>query len=280
MSEEHLTLALSFIEAHPNSAARVLEQHDLDQVAELIELLPKPLATSLLQRMLPQYVSRLHRVVERSIFTDLLSEMELSFSAAVLRHLPFGDRQSCLARFPANRRAACTLLLGFSQDSVGAWLTPLAVTIPDDSLVSEALNYVRIAGDVAHSNYIFVVDRNRTLKGRVSYLDMLRSDPGLNVEALMVTRCHSLLGRMSLQRAAEHPDWQSVDVMPVNNRSHQFIGVLRYVDLRKGLERLKNSMGSQGGVDPVTGIFEVYGNTLLALFNSLGDVIESDQQKP
>ncbi|MFM1896539.1 MAG: hypothetical protein RLZZ385_1613 [Pseudomonadota bacterium] len=280
MADQRMSLALSFIEGHPNSAARILEQHDLGTVARFITELPEALAVTLLQRMLPQYVSRLSRSLEVEQFIHLLNSMELSFSAAVLRHLPNGDRQRILARLPANRRAACTLLLSFTQDTVGAWLTPLVVTVPDDASISEALNFVRAAGEVVHSNYIFVVDRDRRLRGRISYVDMLRAEPGLSVDALMFTRCNHLLGRMSLQKAAEHTDWQTVDVMPVNNRNQQFIGVLRYVDLRLGLERMNTDAGKTGRIDPVTGIFEVYGNTLLALFNSLGDVIESDQRQP
>ncbi|MEX2132338.1 MAG: CBS domain-containing protein [Pseudohongiellaceae bacterium] len=279
MSVDESSLALAFIEAQPDAAARVLEQHPLEEVAAFLPEVPGHLHIRLIQRMLPQYVSRLCRLLAAPESARMLTHVELSFSAAVLRYLPAHDRNRVLAALPTNRRAALSLLLGYSEETVGAWLTPLVVTIPVDYTVAEALHQVKVSGDVVHSDHMFVVDRDRHLRGRISYLELLRADPGLNVSSLLHASCHTLIGQMSLLKAAEHRDWETLDVMPVNNRQQQFIGVLRHVDLRKGLELLKTSMSGESGTDPVAGIFEVYGNSLVALFHSLGDVIDSDPKK-
>lgn len=270
-------LALAFIEAQPDAAARVLEQHGLEDVAGLLAELPAEMRDRILQRMLPQYVSRLCRFLPDRDCAAYLSGLELSFTAAVLRYLPPADRNHILSVIPTNRRAPLSLLLSFSVETVGAWLTPLVVTVPVDYTVAEALHQIKVAGDVSHSDYLFVVDRDRRIRGRVNHIELLRADAALPITALLHTPCHSLLGRMSLFKAAEHSDWGKLDVMPVINRQHQFIGVLRHVDLRKGLELLKTSMSGKSGTDPIAGIFEVYGNSLIALFHSLGDVIDSDQ---
>ena len=277
--EQDSALALAFIAAQPDAAARALEQHSLDQVAEFLQQVPAEQHARLIQRMLPQYVSKLCRLLPAPENIELLAGVELSFAAAVLRNLPLTERNGMLVQMPANRRAALSLLLSFSEDTVGAWLTPLVVSIPSDYRVEEALHQVRITSDVVHSDHLFVVDRNRRLHGRINYVELLQADPALSVSTLLRSPCNALLGRMGLPKAADHPDWQQLDVMPVNNRQQQFIGVLRHADLRRGLEKMKNSMSGHRGSDPMAGIFEVYGNSLIALFESLGDVIESDSGK-
>lgn len=279
MTEKKNNLALAFIKTHPDTAASVLEKHDLDDVAEYLSGISEHDVAKLIQHMLPQYVGRLSRLLDARTMAAILANVELSFVAAVLRYLSAADRNKILAEFSTNKKAACFLLLSFTEDTVGAWLTPEVLTVPDNCLVEDALHYIKAAGEVVHSDSIFIVDRNRILKGRVNYLELSRAPLDSPVDTLMQTRCHSLSGRLSLQKAAEHPDWETLDAMPVNNRSQQFLGVLRHADLRRGLDQLDNSIDSSRSTDPLSGIIEVYGDSLLALFHTAGNVIESERKK-
>ena len=60
-------------------------------------------------------------------------------------------------------------------------------------------------------------------------------------------------------------------MIAVTNRNNQMVGVLRHVDLRKGLENLASTITKSSGSDPLTGIYEVYGSSLLALFRTISE---------
>jgi predicted transcriptional regulator len=81
---------------------------------------------------------------------------------------------------------------------------------------------------------------------------------------------------MPLLQAAKLSCWEQGDVMPVTGTQQQFIGVLRHMDLRQGLRQHQVPRPREsGGNDPVSGIIDVYGKSLLALFDSVSNAVDS-----
>lgn len=280
MVDQQLSLSLAFIRSHPDAAARALERHDLESVARFVSGLPHAYSEQLIPRMLPRYLGRLCEILDEKTITGLLEKQDASFTAAVLRHLDSKKREKVLGKLAPGRRAASNLLLSFSSDTVGAWLTPMVATVPDDCSVEEALHHVKVAGEETYSDYVFVVDRDRFLRGRIRNLDLLRAEPDRPVTAIMEERLQAITARLSLERAAEHKAWAMVDVMPVNNRRSQFVGVIRHVDLRKGLEQLHQGVGNEilPEGDPLDEFLKLFGTSLLALFNTLGEALDTSAQ--
>jgi Mg/Co/Ni transporter MgtE len=279
MSDDLLSLTLAFVSGHPDAAARTLELHELPLVAGFLASLPEGDAAGLTRRLLPQYVARLHDHLKDKETADLLHSQDLSYIAAVLRCLEVKQRTKVLAHLPAKRRAPINLLLSFSSDTVGAWQTPLVATVPNDYQAGEALRHLKAAGDEARSDYVFVVDRDRFVRGRLRNLDLLRADPQREVGSIMTGNLASVTARLSLLRAAEHEDWAQVDVMPVNNRSGQFIGAIHHVDLRRGLEILNADLASRASQKSIDGLLEIYGESMLALFSSVGDAFDAEPHR-
>lgn len=276
MSDQSLTLVFDFLQKHPEPAARILEQHDIQAVVRLITELPPFYVAAVFKRMLPHYTARLCKLMHETKAADCLGTLNPSSIAAILRYLSKPQRRKILRQLPQRTQSACQLLLKFSQNTVGAWMRPQVITIAHDFDVNEALNVIGQADEFIHADYVFVVDRSRSFKGRIHFSRLLRAERGQPVQMLVEPSCRTLTGHMSVQQTAEHSDWGSVDVMPVLNRNSQFIGVLRHVDLRKGLEHLNGKISRYPGQDPLTGIFDVYGHSLLVLFRSMSDIVESD----
>ncbi|WP_417317792.1 magnesium transporter MgtE N-terminal domain-containing protein [Emcibacter sp.] len=275
MSERKISLALAMLQDHPELAASTLEQHNAGEVAELLSQIPSTYAAPVLQRMLPQFTARVCRFLAPDTSAALISPLDNSMIASILRQMDKKLRNKILEELPFKARTGCELLLRFSEDTVGAWMTPHVITVTENSMAKEALNSMKDAEKVIQCDFIFVVDRNRSLVGRIHFADLLRTQPETNVNRLIQRRCQTLFGRSYLQNIARHKDWERYDSMPVVNRRQQFIGVLRHSDLHRGLTQLTTQITSLPGQDPASGIFEVYGQTLLALFQSVGDIIET-----
>ncbi|MEQ8952537.1 MAG: CBS domain-containing protein [Gammaproteobacteria bacterium] len=273
MAASNPALAISYIGAHPDAAARVLESHNPASCAGLLCDQDIGLAGSLLQRMLPHYTSRVAAELDNARLAELFTAVDISYIAAVLRYLPLKQRNSLLGYLSPARRAACQLLLTFPRDSVGSWMSPEVVTLPEDSNVKAAREYIKSSEQLVLSDKLFVVNRDRQVIGSINNIDLTRSSKDEPITNLLSTDTEGLLARMSIQNAAQHHAWTQTDVMPVVNRSQQFIGIIRHVDLRMGLDKISSNPDPVPGENPLAGIFEAYGTTLLTLAGALEDIV-------
>lgn len=278
MNNHELSIALAYVQSHPQEAARVLEQHDVQTVARFMAEIPAAYARPVAAFMLPHYTARIFRVLLAPTIAGILGKFDTSAIAAILRNLDKKQRAHVLDALPAKTQAACNLLLRYSKDDVGSWMSLKVPTIADDCTVDEALHLIRMEEGVDSSEGIFVVDRSRALKGVLTYPQLLRAAPTTPVATILVPLAQTLSGRISLQQAAEDSHWARCDVMAVLNRNDQYIGALRHVDLRRGLEQLADQMPSRPDQGPLTGIFSVYGHTLLALLETMSDAVEVNSQ--
>jgi len=272
VDEQKVDLALAFLQSQPSAAAAILEQQPVEQVAEFLSSLPHTYGALVLEKMLPQYTARLCRHLKPTIAAGMLSAMDISMIAAVMRHCRNNQCRQLLDLLPDKTGLATRLLLNYTEDAVGAWMHANVSTLPDDCSVEDAISRIReeqLAVDIGVS---LVVNRNRNLQGRVTLSALLRAPGKAALTAIMVKDSRSISARTALKSARDNPLWHEQDSIVVTNRNQKLVGVLRHADLRKGLEQISTSIVQPQGVDTLTGIFEAYANSLLVLFATLGDI--------
>jgi len=275
MIDQKIDLALEFLQTQPSAAAGILEQQPVEYVAEFLGNVPYPQAAIVLGKMLPQYNARLCKILDPGVAAGLLAEMEISLVASIMRHCDNALSKQLLGLLPEKTKIACRLLLNYSEEAVGAWMMANISIIPDDCSIEEASVRIRSDPETIDTGAVYIVDRDRHLKGRLSLATLLRSVPNTPVTAVMDKNRDSLPARSALMSAINHPAWSHRDNIPVTNRTRQLIGVLRYLDLRYGLDQVSTTIVQPEGADPITGISEAYGNSLLVLFNTVADLARS-----
>ncbi len=155
---------------------------------------------------------------------------------------------------------------------MGALMTA-NVCRPTTVMSGEALARVISEQGTVNFGATLVVDRDRHIKRTVRQLPaLIRAPPNTAVTAVMDKILDSLSARTALGAAANHPLWVDRDSIPVTNRNQQLVGLLRHVDLRRGLAQTSTSIVKSDGADPITGIYETYGKSLLALFDTVTDL--------
>jgi len=278
MADNRTDLALAFLHSHPPSAAKILEQQPMVDVAAFLHHVPYTYAAPVLERMLPQYTARLCRHLEPTIAAGFLSRMEISLATVVLRHADKSVRQSLLALLPEKTAIACKLLLNYAEDQVGAWMSVHVAMLPVDSTVKNALERLATDAEFVDGDAVYVVDREGNLHGLLHVSRLLRAAPEISITALMQKNSFVIAGRTSLTSAENHAGWTSTDTLPVINRNHRLIGALRHADLRKGIEQAATHIKPTHGSDPLNTIFEVYGGSWLALFSTVGGLIGPERE--
>ncbi|MEY4642503.1 MAG: hypothetical protein RLZZ227_2497 [Pseudomonadota bacterium] len=277
--QEALNLALEFLEEHPDAAVRILEQHDAPQVAAFLETVPEAYSVRVLAQALPAFAAHLCQAFGNEMAARLMLQQDVGRMVAVLRHLQHMQIAAILNECPTSRRQSCALLLHYPVQCIGAWILPDTAVVAGDFTVGEALTFLKDANEEAVGPYVFVVNRDGVPEGRISYLALLKAHVDQRVQWIMEKPAEALSAQMPLAQAAKLTCWRDGDVMPVIGAQQQFIGVLRHADLRRGLQTQEHGRGAQKdatGDDPLSGLIEVYGKSMLALFDSVSNVVEGE----
>lgn len=272
MDEQKVDLALAFLQSQPAEAAAILEQQPLEQVADFLGGLPHTYGAMVMAKMLPQYSARLCRELPPTIAAGILSGLDTSLVATVMRQCRGELGKQLLELLPDKTRLACRLLLNYSEDAVGAWMNAGISTLPDDCTAGEALDRIRRDPATLDTGVSLVVDRERYLRGLVSPASLLRVPANTAIATVMVSTSESISARTALKSAADNPLWEERDSIPVTNRNRKLVGLLRHLDLRNGLQQISASVQQARGGDAITGVFEVYGNSLLILFTAMSEI--------
>jgi Mg/Co/Ni transporter MgtE len=194
----------------------------------------------------------------------------------VLRHLPAEIREATLSSLGPQWLMAFKLLLSYPTNTVGAWIEPRVLTLPDECTAGEARERIARSDQVAQAR-IYVLDRSRRLRGAVRGLALLQVSNRKKVASILEP-ADSLWARDLLATAQESPVWERHTEAPVVNRDEEFIGVISYADLRKA-SRQVSQVAEPKGDREIAEVTELIAIGAGSVWRSIGDFIGSDRRR-
>ena len=272
----HERLAGAFLSLHSAHAARLLEAMPVEQANAVLATVDAPTAAPVFAHMLPTYAAQ---CVELQLPADgalLLERLGTQEAAAILRHLGRDTRTAVLDALGPQWVMAFKLLLSYPSSTVGAWVEPRVLTLPDDCNAGEARERIASSALQAQAR-IYVLDRSRRIRGAIRGLSLLQV-PSRRALTAMLEPAEALWAREPLATAQEHGVWERNTEAPVVNREEEFIGVISYTDLRKANRQATRSVEQNGRRDlaEVTELIAIGGRSL---WQSLGDLIRPERDK-
>jgi len=269
-------LAGAYLRLHPESAARLLESMSPDQANVVLNAVDVLTAAPVVGHMLPTYAARCVEGQPPADSALLLERLGSQESIAVLRHLPSENRDAVLNSLGPQWLMAFKLLLSYPTNTVGAWVEPRVLTLPDDCTVGEARD--RIArSEHATQSRIYVLDRSRRLRGAVRGLVLLQVPNRKKVTSILEP-ADAIWARDPLATVQEHSVWERHTEAPVINREEEFIGVISYADLRKAFRQVTRTDGPNGDRE-IAEVTELISVGAGSLWQSLGDLIRTDRRR-
>jgi len=228
-------LTHTFIDAHPFDAARVLEALPAAEAAALFGRLPPRLGGPVLAAMLPPTAARVLGSLDNDQAMALLASIGVQPAVAVLRHVQDPRRARLIDGLPTAVAVASRILLGYPEDSVGAWADPDIVALPPETTVSDAISRIRVGTtDIAR---VHVIGPGERLLGMVDLATLLRAQETAQLGAV-IGEPHAVLAAVSsLVGAATHRGWEFAASLPVVERGDRLVGVLRRATLMRALSR-------------------------------------------
>jgi len=271
---ERLTLA--YIEAHPADAARVLERLPTAQATAFFASLPARALAPAFGAMLPICAGGVLVALSDEQTVALLSALGTQPALSVLRHVPEARRTQLLADLPTVTAVASRLLLGYPDDSVGAWTDPEVVALPADAAVEDALVRVR-AMPGARVEEIYTVGMGERLLGAVELATLLRTPAHTALETVARKPQAVLPAASPLAGAATHRGWQHAAGLPVVEANERLIGVLRRATLMRALARNRSLAAQSETLDVLGVIADGYWQAIAGLIGAAVAALPSVQ---
>lgn len=276
MSEHKLKLAAAFIESHPRVAAEMLEQKSASEVASFLQKIPSKDAAAVLGEMLKKSAASIYAEMPFEYGLEIFHHLKPTEMVGILRSLSTKRRERYIKELPVKAQLSCILMLGYAEDMVGAHLTNSVAVVRYDSTASEALHIIKSSQGSVPSDFVFVLDGEGKLKGRFRLVELLRCSDDFPISSLVKDNFKTVQGRADITEIVKHPEWMRHEMVPVLNRSEEFIGVLRHSDLRNAIDSLNERVSHEEKPELVAGIAQGYGQSLLALFLSMREMVVSD----
>ena len=194
----------------------------------------------------------------------------------MLRHLGPETREAVLRSLGPQWVMAFKLLLSYPTNTVGAWVEPRVLTLPDDCNAGEARERIARSQQVAQAR-IYVLDRSRRIRGAIRGLTLLQVQNRKNLTAILEP-ADALWAREPLATAQEHSVWERNTEAPVINREEEFIGVISYADLRKAYKQLTRT-GENTNERDLAEVTELMAIGAGSLWQSLGELMRTDRRR-
>jgi len=229
-------LTLTYITAHPAEAARVLERIPGADAAALFATVPARAGAPVLTAMLPSAAARILSSLHDEPALALLAAAGVQAAVTVLRYIPEPRRSRLLEGLPTATAVASRVLLGYPDDSVGAWADPDIIMLVPETRVNDVLARVR-GGDEKKVDQVYGVDNEQRLVGIVDLLELLRVPDSTTLAAVLHKPLAMLTAMTPLTGAATQRGWQLSSVLPVVERDGRLIGVMHRATLARAMAR-------------------------------------------
>ncbi|MEO5694050.1 MAG: CBS domain-containing protein [Usitatibacter sp.] len=222
--EDDRALSLAFMRDHPSQAAQVLEMLPAADAVAIFERAPARVGAGVLMAMIPQAAARCLGTLEEERAQQLLAHMGTLAAVSLLRHVPEEGRRALIAGLPAAAALASTLIMGYTEDTVGAWADPDVVLMGSESRVGDALERVRRTRS-PHPE-VFVSDAQRRLVGVVGVARLVQGADGASLASLMHAPAAMLPAHAPLAAARSFPGWDIASALPVVEVDDHLVGVI------------------------------------------------------
>ncbi len=253
------SLLRTFVELHPEDAARAFETLDVAEKNRVFKTLPTRIAVSLLERISPHAAAPLMRGVEPSRAGELLNEISPRSASSILFQLDDECREAILDTLPGAKARSLRELARYPGETAGAFMEPRVVSLSIDFTVQQAISAIRKAPrDALH--YLYVTHRDGKLSGVLNMRDLLLAAPRDPIGPLVRRDVISVPDTMNQEEVVQLMSDRGFLALPVVDFDGRLIGVVKHAEaLEAGqqaafedLQRIVGAGADERALSPVS----------------------------
>jgi magnesium transporter len=234
---------------HPADAAFVLESLPAEQRDAAWRLIHRDRYGTILLELSESVQTDLIGLIEDEELIGLGKALPSTDFADLVENLPEDRAADVMGRLGASERQQVQTALSFPEDSVGALMTPDAVTVRDELTLEEATAALRgRRGLPEQLTAVFVVDNDNVLRGVLPLARLLLGEPGVKVAAVMDSDPVHFTPADKADEAAQAFDRYDLIAAPVVDPARRVIGWITVDEVvdRLSEDSFKQSLGQVG----------------------------------
>jgi len=252
------TMLQSFIELHPEEAARAFEELDTAEAQRLFATLPPLVIVSLLERLSPHVSSPLLDQLENTRVSQILVEMSPRAASTMLRQLPEQKLDEILKLLPEPTAKPLRDLTRYSAETAGGIMEPRVASLSIDLTAEQAISAIRrTPKQVLH--YLYVTERNGRLAGVITMRDLLVAAPETSIAKLLRANIVSVSDTMGSEEVINLMQERNFLALPVIDYEGRLVGVVTHDEaLQAGqraafedLQKISGASADERALSPV-----------------------------
>lgn len=230
------SLLRTFVELHPEDAARAFETLEPTERVRLFKTLPVRIAVSLLERIGPHTGAPLLCEIDAGRGGELLRELSPRVASSLLHQLDEPSREQVLCTVSDDVSRSLRELARYPGNTAGAIMEPRVASLSIDLTAQQAISAIRKAPREA-LHYLYVTQRDGRLSGVLNMRDLLLAAPRDPIESLVRRNVVSVPDTMNSDEVVQLMREKGFLALPVVDFDGRLIGVVKHAEaLQAGQE--------------------------------------------
>ncbi len=211
-------------EQRSSDIAEIVEVLDADQMRVIFNLLDKPTAAEVLEKIDEASRDELFEILTEEEIKAIFVELDADDAADLITEIPDELRNKVLSSLERNEAFKVRQLLMYSEDSAGGIMDPLVISVDEDATIAEAVNKIRQAEIDEDFYSIFVVDEAGKFVGDVRIRHLLTRPEDTRVKDVVDPETIYVLDQADQEEVRNVFSKNDLIVVPVLDQDHKLIG--------------------------------------------------------
>ncbi len=244
-------LARLLSEQRSSDIAEITELLDDDQRRLFFDVLDKPTAAEVLEKVDEATRGQLFELLTAGEIKTIISELDLDDAADLLAEFPQDKHDELLKSLEPADSLLIKKLMSYSEDSAGGIMDPVLISTSEDATVAEAVNKIR-AAEIDEDFYsVFVVDKDGKFLGDVRIRLLLTRPENTRINDLIESNTIYVVADDDQERVRNVFRDNDLIVAPVLDKNHKLIGRItadRIIEVAD--EEAAEDLYTMAGTDP------------------------------
>jgi magnesium transporter len=231
-------LARLAAELSTGDLSEIVRPLSVDDTAKVLLMLPPEEAADLLAEIDKRSVDAVVELLDIEAIADLIEDMPSDEAADLVGELDHAKAHEILAAMEPEERDEVRELLQYEPDTAGGIMAKEFIAVPEDASCLMAVDAVRGVDedDREALHFIFVVDREGRLVGRIPLVEMLMQPWATPVAELMEREPRRVDVDLDQEDVVQYVRTHDLVTLPVIDRRGRLVGVIHADDALDVLE--------------------------------------------
>src|SRR5262245_18913531 len=235
---------------HEADLGSVIEALDPELRPRLVELMGRAFDFAALTEVDDTVREEILEELPSATVAEGVRELDSDDAVAILADLPKDEQAEILKQLPFTERVALARSLEYPENSAGRRMQTEFIAVEPDWTVGQTIDYMRETPDLPDRFWeLYVVDKNRTLKGVVALDRLLRTKRPVPIADLIEDDLRTVRATDDQEEAARLFERYDLVSAPVVDSVNRLVGVLTFDDIVDVIEEeAEEDIKALGGV--------------------------------